>query len=378
MTTGRKAPYARLLILMGLSLALSCTRMPTAPRTGIVVHGTITGPSGEAEDAWIVFVPQESVLQDSTSESYTRSGSDGTYSLPLLPGDYELRIASASHGEWLGYTNLVRVSGEHDRFDYAFHGHRVTGRLIDPTGVLVTEGRVSARIESPHPSYASAGIEQGTFSLLLPSGSYDLTGEVADYYSGIPSRTITGIPIQSDTTFDLELTGVPVQGTVTGPDGAPMPLAEVEIWPKRVLTNDSGGYRIFAEPGVHAIRCFPPDGQNEILWRTVARNVTGPTTVDFDLRGIVWSGTVRFVGSLEPAERRYVEALTLPPDNRYAWWQVGPAGDFKVILEANRTYDLHVRSPYAGDLDPPEYAARFRATADTTFDILIPPPPPSP
>ena len=107
----------------------------------------------------------------------------------------------------------------------------------------------------------------------------------------------------------------------------------------------------------------------------MARNLTGPTTIDFDLRGIVWSGTVRFAGSLEPAEGRYVEALTPAPDNRVAWWRVGPAGDFKVILEANRIYDLHVRSPYSGDLDPPEYAARFRATADTTFDILIPPPP---
>jgi hypothetical protein len=275
----------------------------------------------------------------------------------------------------LGYTNLVRVHEEHDRFDYAFHGHRVTGRLLDPTGALVTDGWVSARIESPHPSDAVATIEQGTFSLLLPSGSYALTGQVRDYYSGIPSRTIPGVPIQSDTTFDLELTGVPVQGIVTGPDGTPMPLAEVEIWPKRVRTNNSGAYRIFAEPGVHAIRCFPPEDQNEILWRTVARNVTGPTTVDFDLRGIVWNGTVRFAGSLEAADGRYVEALTLAPDNRYAWWRVGPAGDFKVILEANRTYDLHVRSPYAGDLDPPEYDARFRATADTTFDILIPPPP---
>lgn len=374
MAPGRKAPYARLLILMGLSVALSCTRMPTAPRTGVLVHGTITGPAGEpVERTLIAFTPQEEVLQDSTFD-YTQTGPDGTYSMPLLPGEYELRIVPFGH-PWLGYTNLVRVSNENDRFDYAFHGHQVTGRLLDPAGGVVTNGWVSARIEAPHPSSAVAHIEQGTFSLLLPSGSYALTGEVAGYFSGIPSRTISGVPIQSDTTFDVLLTGVPVQGSVTGPDGAPMPLAEVEIWPQRVLTNDAGAYRIFAEPGVHAIRCFPPEDRSEVLWRTVARNLTGPTTIDFDLRGIVWSGTVRFAGSLEPAEGHYVEALTLAPDNRVAWWRVGPAGDFKVILEANRIYDLHVRSPYSGDLDPPEYAARFRATADTTFDILIPPPP---
>jgi hypothetical protein len=374
MPTGRKKPYAPLLILIGLSLALSCTRMPTAPRTGVVVHGTITGPAGEpVERTLVAFTPQEKVLPDSTF-NYTRTGPDGTYSMPLLPGDYELRIVPSAH-PWLGYTNLVRVSDEHDRFDYAFHGHQVTGRLLDPTGALVTNGWVSARIESPHPSDAVAHVEQGTFSLLLPSGSYSLTGEVAGYFSGIPSRTITGVPIQSDTTFDLELTGVPVQGTVTGPDGAPMPLAEVEIWPQRVLTNDAGAYRIFAEPGVHAIRCFPPEGQSEILSRTAARNVTGPTTVDFDLRGIVWSGTVRFAGSLEPADGHSVWVETPPPDNRAAVSWIGPAGEFRVILEANRSYDLHVRPRVWGDLDPPEYAARFRATADTTFDILIPPPP---
>ncbi|HEU4940870.1 MAG TPA: hypothetical protein VFT97_04570, partial [Candidatus Eisenbacteria bacterium] len=223
------------------------------------------------------------------------------------------------------------------------------------------------------------GLDQGTFSLLLPSGTYSLTARAA-LFSGIPSRTFTGVSIASDTTLDLELSGFPVQGMVTGPDGAPLPLAEVEIWPERVLTDASGAYRIYAEAGVHAIRCFPPDGRHEILWRTVARNVTGPTTVDFDLRGVTWSGTVRFAGTLEPVEGHYAEALTPAPDNRFAWWRTGPTGEFHVILEANRTYDLHVRPPYSGDLDPPEYAGRFRATADTTFDILIPPvpPPPSP
>jgi hypothetical protein len=366
---------SQLLALLGLLMVLSCTRMPTAPRTGVVVHGTITGPAGEpVEHTLVAFIPQEEVLEDSTF-NYTQTGPDGTYSMPLLPGDYELRIQARQHLGWLGYSNLVRVSEDHDRFDYAFHGHRVTGRLLDPTGALVTNGWVLARIEAPHPSGAVAYIEQGTFSLLLPSGSYALTGEVAGYFSGIPSRTITGVAIQSDTTFDLELTGVPVQGTVTGPDGAPMPLAMVEIWPQRVLTNDAGGYRMFTEPGVHAIRCFPPEEQSEILSRTAARLVTGPTTIDFDLRGIVWSGTVRFAGSLEPAEGHSVWAETPPPDNRAAVSWIGPAGEFRVILEANRSYDLHVHPPAWGDLDLPEYAARFRATVDTTFDILIPPPP---
>jgi len=368
----------QLLALLGVLMVLSCTRMPTGPRTEVVVHGTITGPSGDpTRDTWVVFVPQETVLQDSVFDTYTQTGVDGTYSLPLLPGDYELRIHPTEHREWLGYSNLVRVSEDHDQFDYAFHGHHVTGRLLDPTGAVITYGSVEATIEAPHSSSAASGVEQGTFSLLLPSGTYSLTGQ-AGPRSGIPSRTFPGVSIASDTTLDLALTGFPVQGTVIGPDGAPMPGAQVEIWPGEVLTDDTGAYLIYADAGVHAIRCFPPYGHEEILFRTVARNVTGPTTVDFDLRGVTWSGTVRFEGTLDPADGYYVEALTLPPDNRYAYLRTGPDGEFHLILEANRTYDLHVHSPHA---DPPIYEARYRATADTTFEIVIPPdtpPPPSP
>lgn len=369
--------HARRIVLAALTLlfALSCTRMPTGPRTQVTVHGTILGPSGEPVPfAWVIFFPEESVLRDSALDTFARTGDDGTYSLKLLPGDYEMHIDPVVHQEWLGYSSSIRVSEEHDQFDYAFHGHLVTGRLLDPEGTVVTRGGVFVQIHSPHPSQASAAIQQGTFSLLLPSGTYTFSAEARD--PAFPSRTLPNVPVDSDTTFDLELTGIPIQGTVTGPDGAPFPEARVEIYPRRVSTDDAGAYRIYADPGVQAIRCFPPPDRHEVLWRTVARNVAAPITLDFDLRGVTWSGTVRYAGTLEPAAYQYVEALTLAPDNRFAWWQTGSSGEFTMVLERDRTYDLDVRSPYSHDTDPPEYLIRLHASADTTFDIVIPPPAP--
>jgi hypothetical protein len=370
----RWGTYARVALpLLALSLPMvSCTRMPTAPRNEIVVHGAITGPAGEPiARTWVLFFPRESVIADTTFETYAKTDASGSYSLPLLPGDYELRIESPpGHSDWLGYGNLVRVSREHDRIDFAFQGHHVTGRLFDPTGTLVSSGYVSARIESPYLATADSPLTQGAFSFLLPSGRYSLMGEVFGAYSGIPPST-TSMVITGDTTFDFHLTSFPVDGTVIGPDGAPLDKAEVEIWPARVLSDQDGRYRIFARAGPHAVRCFPDDGA--MLPRTAAVAVSGPATVNFDLRGTTWAGTVRSTGTLETRPGCEVVARTLPPDNRVAWCRTGPAGDFRLILESKRPYQLEVYRADASYNDPPELVSTFRATADTTFDLLLPP-----
>jgi hypothetical protein len=362
-------PWNRLLIAAAL-LALSCTRMPTAPRGRVDVHGTIVGPSGEPVRAVVLFYPREAALSGS---DYLAAGTDaqGAYSLQMVPGLYELRIPPPRHG-WLGHVSLVKVSPENRQIDFEFHGFRVSGRLLDPAGDVVTHGGVIATAESPDQSYAEDYFSEGTYSLLLPRGTYSLAGQGTDFYSPFTPTTVRSVSIASDTTLDIHLVGFPIEGTVLGMDGAPLQSAMVDAYPARTHTDASGRYLLYAPAGPHAMRCFPP--QWEILPQLEVLSISGPTTVDFNFTGLVhWTGTVRRADNDQPLPICYVLASVLGPDNREALNLASATGDFNLYLSPKLSYELQVYA--SADLQAPIYYSIFRATADTTFDLRVTPPP---
>ncbi len=364
-------PWNRLLIAVAL-LALSCTRMPTAPRSQVVVYGTILGPSGEPVRAVVLFYPRDAAL--SPSENIARAGTDaqGAYSLQMVSGFYELRIPAPRDG-WLGHASLVKVSPDHRRIDYEFHGFRVSGRLLDPTGNVVPNGEVIATAESPDQSSAGEYFSEGAYSFLLPRGTYSFACRGAEFYSPFTPTTVHSVSIASDTTLDIHLVGFPIEGTVLGMDGAPVESATVDAYPARTHTDASGRYLLYAPAGPHAMRCFPP--QWEILPRLEVVSFSGPTTVDFNFMGLVhWTGTVRRADNGESLPICYVLASVLGPDNRDALNLASATGDFNLYLSPNLSYELQVYT--SADLQQaPIYDSIFRATADTTFDLRVTPPP---
>ena len=363
-------PRNRLLIVVAL-LALSCTRMPTAPRDEVVVHGTILGPAGEPVRAALLFFPRDAALSDSEF-LWTRTDAQGAYSLPMVSGLYELRIPPPREG-WLGHAGLVKVSPDHRQIDYDFRGFQVSGRLLDPTGSIVRYGQITATLESPDQSSADEYFSEGTYSFLLPRGTYSFAARGADFYSPFTPTTVRSVSIASDTTLDIHLVGFPIEGTVLGMDGAPLQSATVDAYPARTRTDASGRYLLYAPAGPHAMRCFPP--QWEILPRLEVLSITGPTTVDFNFMGLIhWTGTVRRADDGAPLPICYVMASVLGPDNRDALNQASANGDFNLYLSPNLSYELQVFE--SADLQqPPIYHSIFRATADTTFDLRVTPPP---
>jgi hypothetical protein len=334
----------------------------------------ITGPSGEPVPfIYVQFLPIDvPPPPDSLSDSYwARTETSGSYSVELLTGSYEMRVLQPSgRNGWLGYANRIRVTRDHSRFDYAFHGHMVTGHLLDPEGAVLAEGRVVAKIEAEYPSYADADVRQGQFFLLLPPGRYTITGYPSDWTSGYTPATLKSVPVTGDTLFDVRLPGVPVTGTVLGPDGLPLPRAWVDALSAQTMTDTNGRYRLYLTDGPHAILCDPE--QNDVVPRRVVLAIHGPTTIDFDFRGAVWSGTVMMAGTGQPVSGCHVSVHALG-SGLGAATHTDDQGAFRLIVETGALCALEAHLHDEGETQL--FSGVFRATADTTFGIIAPAPP---
>ena len=365
----------RRVLLLGcvLLVTLSCTRMPTAPRHEVAVEGTILGPDGAAiRYADVLFYPKDRTLPDTGDPKWAHADINGHYTIQLTAGLYDLRIPPPRRG-WIGYSNLVSISPENRIIDYAFHGVSVIGRLLDPEGGLVS-GAVEATLEGPSPSTGYTYADAGAFSFLLPVGTYSFKLTSFRDQDALATTTLHSIPVSADTALDLQFVGIPVQGSVLGTTGEPLPQASVDAYPTITHTDSYGYYRLYTPPGVHTLRCWTPDPS--VLPRLVTLAINTPITVNFDFRGnLYWTGQVVSAGNHTPLAGYYVVADVHGADNRDAWYQTGSTGFFQLYLEPNHAYDLYIFSS-ADWSRPPVYASVFKATADTTFELLVMPPVP--
>jgi hypothetical protein len=348
--------------------AVSCTRMPTAPPTPVTVHGMIAGPSGEPVPyAFIQFLPIDVPPPDNYN---ARTDSSGSYSLELLTGSYEMRVfQSIGNNGWLGYANRIHVTRDHARFDYAFHGFKVTGKLLDPEGGILTDGRIVATIEAEHPSSASFNVSDGQFSLLLPAGRYTIRGYAGGFAAGYTAATLQSVPVSGDTVFDVRLPGVLVTGTVLGPDGMPVPYAIVDGRSAVTETDSNGIYRLYLTEGPHAILCDPQ--LPGVVPRQVVLAIPGPTTINFDFRGVTWSGTVVTAGTNQPVVGCHVSVHVLS-SHLGANFHTDDQGAFRFVMEPHVLCELEAH--LHDEVETQLFRGFFRATTDTTFAIVAPAP----
>ena len=347
--------------------------MPTAPRTEITVVGSVAGPSGEPLPGIVLsFASSEPRIEDFGSAI---TGSDGAYSVRLISGTYRVQIDPPIEYGFMARTELVTVSDRHNRVDFAFLGHRVTGSVVDPNGNLLDNGGVSAQLKPPGQGYAASWLKQGSYSLLLPAGTYLFHAGAADYWSGFSPERRESVQIAADTTIDFHLGGILVSGKVLGPDGPPMEGVAVEARGENGYVQNrtaiDGGYRLYVPSGPYRL-WFRPPHPFYIIPRIVGPlTITAPISIDGDLSGIEWSGTVRRLGTNEPAPGISIAARMVDDDDqRAAAIRTGLQGEFRFVLEADRRYDLTTYDPESG-----EQAVRLHgvaATADTTLEILIP------
>jgi hypothetical protein len=362
----------------------ACAPMPMQPQPLLDVAGRITTPLGDGlAEMQLYFEPQSQSARSFFGWGHARTDSLGHYALQLYPGTYEVVVdldITESHGDYsvgIVYRDRVTFTSSRTRLDLAIAGHLVTGRVRDPLGADLDSGFVGASAPGPYDSgiYTSTSVRAGRFAVFLPAGVYDFAAYSRDYYSGFPWARIEGIPVYADTSIELTMTGDPVTGIVTGPEG---PLVDVLVIASgeiasRVRTSADGRYRLYVPPASYRFFLEPGPANRHILTRvTSLYPVAGPTTMDFHLTGPTWSGWIREEGAGAPLPNRRVSAVMFGDSyGRAATDTTDASGAFTLVLEPGREYSLSVYEP--GESDPRFTIPAVFASADTTFDLVLDP-----
>lgn len=301
----------------------------------------------------------------------------GRYSVSLYPGIYIVQVLPRAGFGYPLWTREVTFDASHARLSIVVPAAIVTGSVKDPSGALMDSGYVyvSGEPDGSGSFYASKRFESGTFEFMIPYGTYRfavdfLTG------TGFPTARTGDLSVRSDTTILLEVKGDPLSGTVRARGEAlarARIIAEAEGVFCSARADDAGGYLMYLPPQAYRFRIQPT--QSWILPRfTTLQAISGPSTLDFDLDGALWSGLVQD-GAGQPRVGLVVTAWMFA--DRYQRGAVDTtdaSGAFRLLLELGREYSLQVNRPETNELE--YYHPEIVANADTTFEILIEPPKP--
>jgi hypothetical protein len=371
-----RVPGGMLLLVAGTLMVPSCTRVPTALRSKITVVGRVSvSPSKPLPGTTLFFTSREPGLNDN---AFAIADSSGAYSVRLISGTYEVRIEPTIGDGLLAHSERVTVSDNRTRVDFTFSGCHVTGRVVAPKGALLDSGQVTASLIAPGYCGAMSLLKQGSYSLLLPTGRYSFYAVAAGYWSGFSPERKESVSVTADTTIDFQLGGIQVSGRVWGPEGLPMRDVGVTArganynYTVQNRTTTDGSYELYVPPDSYGLR-FSPPYPFFIVPRVVGPlAISAPTSIDEDLSGIEWTGTVRRSDTNEPApEITVIVRATEDDDEETAAIRTDPQGRFRFILEANQRYDLSTSDP-----ERRETIVRMQgvtATADTALEILTAP-----
>lgn len=374
-----------LMALLAGAILVSCSNpLVRPPRPLLHVQGTIQNRDGAGiEGARIEFGPRFSAsARDPNAFAVAYTDAAGGFHLDLLEGDYEYWVGFPD-GIGLDFASgfqSVTLTRSSPRVDIRLTGFFVTGSLIDPLGATVDSGLVYASSERGD-FLASSVYRNGSFSFLIPSaGLYRFDAFPLGPGSGLPGVKLRAVPVAGDTTLTLQIEGQPVTGTVLGPDGLPLEGASVTLAGSHgdpsARTSADGSYRLWVAPGSHRFLAEAGASARYVFGRVSPWiDVAGPTTIDWDLAGTNWAGSVRESGSDAPVESALVSASAAPagyPLGASAY--TNSSGAFALTVEPGLDYNLEVKPPPGALWQGIRTGAV--AGADTTFDFTLAPPAP--
>lgn len=377
-------PLARLAALLAVATTLSCADMPTAPREILTVTGQITDRDGAAiSQAYVYFYsldprdrpdpgPILAAPRTAKIDAATTTDAQGRFRILIPRGPYLVGIRAEDGYPYVEIS--VEVAPGHTSVDYRFSGVRVTGTVSGPDNVTIVSGGVTAYPRGFAGRMVHGDLFSGRYSLLLPPGTYEFVASTIGTV-GLPTVART-VAIARDTTLDFDLDGELVSGIVRGPGGTPLERIRVTAHPGldgfgvAIFSQADGTYRMYVPQGAYTFTLEPWDYSARYIASREAGSVgiTGPRTIDFDMSGPVWNGTVRRASDSTVVSGYGVTAVELR--GRYSWefWAettTDAEGEFRLVLAPQRYYTLFVEDSVSM---PP--VGTFAAT-DTTFDIYV-------
>jgi hypothetical protein len=365
-----RPPFFAILLLAVASW--SCSDIATKPVAPVHVTGVIRDRAGMSlAGSDVTFQTRFDPLNPYGVYRSVRTNASGAYSIDLPPGGYWISVSPAS-GSGYGDVSVTRnFSGRAGTFDYQYSGFRVSGTVTVPDGTPMTQGIVDAQGNA---GFNAAMVRGGAFSFILPAGTYDFRLSASSVI-GIPEVTLHDIAVSADTVLSLAIGGNLIRGTVRGPSGRPLGDANVRadgIDARAVArTLVDGSYAMYLPPLDYAVSVIPGPADAYIASLGPApRSILGPQTIDFDLSGIEWTGTVRLAGSGSPCAGASVLAAGGGFSYSTAQCFADAAGHYRFVLRPYEVYDLYART------QTPNGTGRLYgmlAVNDTTIDIIVQP-----
>lgn len=386
--------------IVALATTLSCSEMPTAPRAMVTVTGQIIDRDGPGiEQVYIQFYsldPRDNVpgpiypevasgalLGPSAPRSPSANGStvtdgNGRYRITLAAGRYRVFL-DPTRGYPFVELPTIDIRPGHPEVNYRYTGVRISGTLQGPAGATIQEGRVAVfRLPEGDGDFTAAQSDllSGRYSILVPPGTYRLLASPSYMGIGFPTLRIEPLVVASDTTLDLTLDGHLVTGTVRGQNGAPLDRISIraDSYTNLVSTfsRSDGTYAMYLPTDVYTMQLRPWDAHFIASREYPPVSVTGPMTLDFDMSGVEWTGTVRWTLDSSAVADAYVGVSEI---GKYfgASAHTDASGQFRLIVKPNTYYRLFVG--YSGGA---EEIGNVATTADSTFNLYVEGPLPTP
>jgi hypothetical protein len=277
------------------------------------------------------------------------------------------------------FLGTINVAPGGTTLDYQYGGFKVVGRVFGPGGKLIRDGTVQA-YGSEHETRRGVSVEgrirYGRYTMFLARGSYYFrTKPSPTYFPGVADHR--EISISRDTTLNFSEDGNLIRGKITI---GRRPLASVEIEADGGTLPDKfevtaqntpkrdGSYRFYLPRGHYIFIAKPGGSSAHVSRRIFHHEVTGPQTLNLDLSGVEWQGTVR--DSITGAGAKSVTvSAALGGSGIPAVSTTDRRGRFNLVLERGRSYVISL-SRDDGTIAPKEIRSLF-AGGDSTFDLLV-------
>lgn len=338
---------------------------------------------------------------------------------PVMNGTFTLRVPAGTYtiNAWLppesGYVSrgamtVTVASGGTVSVDLGVlsqaGGGKITGKIVDGSGATVTNVFVDvAANQKDQWVPGTVNTSDGTFTILVPSGTWQLGFRVLDtrFVSGGPVGDPISITAGQTVTRNITLlrsdTTIVVQVKKT--DGSSFANVGVEVSSlpfspeftqsmsgvfRTFMMTDSSGYARFAVPaGTYYIHAFaPPEIAGGInppeVSVTVASGETKPVTISFRSPNATISGRVLFNGN--PVPGAFVGAWS--KSGGFVMAQSGADGAFRLTVSSADAWFVKAGANVNGvfaesDAVTVDMANRTAATQDITLKsttFVIPPP----
>jgi|GEM_PF-4917638 len=264
-----------------------------------ITSGTLSGTVTNATDGTTLGSASVTVLEGQNVVGSATTAADGTYSLTLGPGTYDVSV-SRSHFEGGFASGATVTDGGTTTQDV---GLAPTGTLDGTvteasSGDAISGASVQLTRTNSQGQYTTTTGASGGYSKTVATGTYDVQVSASGYATQTKQVSV-GPNGTATTALALQQAGT-IQGTVTADDGSQLSGMSVMAWDQSsgspvgtTQTGPSGGYSLSVAGGTYDVIAYDSGGTYEDTFEIdVSVSAGSTTTQDLTMSAAPPTGTL--------------------------------------------------------------------------------------